>query len=85
MYNHPYHLQSPSTTPPPPPLLLSVQIRLEKVEENLQSAMENLPESFGRVTMLYVNLHINGTAVSDKLKLCSYLCTVCFGCHRGVF
>jgi hypothetical protein len=82
MYNHLYHPQPPSnnhntTPPPPPPPLLPAQIRLEKVEENLQSAMENLPESFGRVTMLYVNLHINGTAVSDKLKSCSCLWIVC--------
>jgi len=42
---------------------IAERIRLAAVQENLDNAMENLPEAFGRVTMLYVPLHINNQPV----------------------
>ena len=34
-------------------------IRLKNIEENMKMAHEYLPESFGHITMLYINLEIN--------------------------
>jgi len=40
---------------------IASMIQQQNVNENLESAMENSPELFGNVVMLYVNMEVNGT------------------------
>jgi DNA damage-inducible protein 1 len=39
------------------------RIRLENIQQNMETAMENMPEAFGRVIMLYVELEINNMPI----------------------
>ena len=43
--------------------IIAEKIRMENVQANLMVAMEELPEGFGRVIMLYVDVEINGHPV----------------------
>lgn len=39
------------------------EIRKGLIEANYQNALENCPEFFGQVTMLYIETNVNGHAV----------------------
>ena len=45
------------------------QVRLQNVQANMETAMEELPEGFGRVCMLYVNVEINGEFIFQCSKI----------------
>jgi DNA damage-inducible protein 1 len=38
-------------------------IRLQNVQQNMESALEYMPEAFGNVVMLYINCNVNGHPV----------------------
>lgn len=58
-----------SRSSPADPLDAAAQERIEEmirqrnISENLESAMEYHPESFGSVTMLYINCRVNDTEI----------------------
>lgn len=43
--------------------LALVPCRQQNIEENMTIAMEEAPESFGQVVMLYINCKVNGHPV----------------------
>lgn len=43
--------------------LSSLKFRQQNIEENMTIAMEEAPESFGQVVMLYINCKVNGHPV----------------------
>lgn len=42
---------------------IAQDIQQKNIEENMEAAMEYTPESFSLITMLYVNIKVNGVAV----------------------
>lgn len=44
-------------------LSLVTKFRQQNIEENMTIAMEEAPESFGQVVMLYINCKVNGHPV----------------------
>lgn len=43
--------------------LVLICYRQQNIEENMTIAMEEAPESFGQVVMLYINCKVNGHPV----------------------
>lgn len=39
---------------------IAEEIRLQNVQQNMESALEYMPEAFGNVVMLYINCKVNG-------------------------
>ena len=42
---------------------IAEHIRLQNIQQNMESALEYMPEAFGNVIMLYINCTVNGHAV----------------------
>ena len=45
---------------------IASMIQQQNVNENMESAMENSPELFGNVVMLYVNMEVNGRPLKGE-------------------
>ena len=47
---------------------IAEEIERKNIEDNMTMAMEENPESFAQVVMLWINLKVNGHHVKGKIK-----------------
>lgn len=59
--------------------LIAEEIRKQNVEKNMEAAMEYHPESFGQVSMLYINCKVNGHPVKAFIDSGIFF-TISFNC-----
>ncbi|KAI2663717.1 hypothetical protein H4Q32_012302 [Labeo rohita] len=52
------------------------EIRQHNIEENMTIAMEEAPESFGQVVMLYINCKVNGHPMTIMSQACAERCNI---------
>lgn len=65
--------------------LICAYSRQHNVEENMTIAMEEAPESFGQVVMLYINCKVNGHPVKAFVDSGKKLKTPGPFCHNWNF
>lgn len=58
---------------------IAEEIERKNIEENMNLAIEEAPESFGQVVMLWINLKVNGHFVKGKF----YMACICKSYHLG--
>ena len=48
---------------------IAEEIERQNIDENMNLAIENAPESFGQVVMLWINVRVNGFHVKGKIQI----------------
>jgi ABC-type multidrug transport system ATPase subunit len=57
---------------------IAEHIRLQNIQQNMEHALEYMPEAFGNVVMLYINCIVNGHEVKAFVDSGNFLSAIFF-------